>query len=338
MRKLASIQEIKEIVPIEGGDYIEKARVLGWQVIVKKGQFKQGDPCIYYEVDSLLPNVPQYSFLAKGQTLKKSILEDGIIVEGYRLKTVKRLKQLSQGMALPLSDFPSIQETLIGLNLTEKLGIYKFEQPLPACLDGEALGYMPGIIPKTDELRIQSLPEILEEYRGQRFYRTVKLDGSSCSCFKYENEFSVCGRTLNYLETGNNTLWALANRYKLKDNLPDGFCVQSECAGEGIQGNRHILKGQDLYIFYVYDIEKGQYLKLDDMVLFAKDLGMKTVPIMDDNFILDHTMDEIMAIADGPCPYNPSVLREGIVYRLYDSTEKITFKTISNEYLLKYGL
>ena len=338
MRKLASIQRIEEITPIEGADLIERARVLGWDLVVKKDQFKVGDSCIYYEIDSLLPPAQQYEFLAKGSKLKKSILEDGIIVEGYRLKTVKRLDQISQGLALPLSEFPFIQDTEIGTDLTEKLGVHKFEPPLPACISGEAKGYFPGFIPKTDEERIQGIPDFLEKCRGKRFYKTTKLDGTSCTIYKYENELNVCGRTLNYRESGNNTMWSIANRYQLKDKLPNGFGIQSECAGEGIQKNRHVLKGQDLYIFYVFDIEKHEYLKLDDMILFVKDLGMKTVPIMDDNFILNHTVDELMAMADGPCPLNPSVLREGIVYRLYDSTKKISFKTISNEYLLKYGL
>ena len=184
----------------------------------------------------------------------------------------------------------------------------------------------------------QSMPDFLERYRGQRFYRTVKLDGSSCTCFKYEGEFNVCGRTLNYIESEKNTMWVISNRRNLKEKLPDGFAIQTECAGEGIQKNRHVLKGQDLYVFYVYDIQKGEYLRLDDMISFVKDIGMKTVPILDDDFILDHTVDQLMEMANGPCPFNPSVPREGLVYRLYDSTRKITFKTISNDYLLKYGL
>jgi len=339
MRRLVSIQKVEEVAPITGADSIEKVRILGWWVVVKKeSQFKPGDLCVFFEVDSLLPDYPQYSFLGRGQKLKESIVGDGDVIKGWRLKTVKLRNQISQGLVLPLTDFPTLLFMKIGQDITDILQVNKYDPPLPACLSGEALGYLPGFIPKTDEDRIQGMPEILEKYRGQRFYRTTKLDGSSSTCFKYENELGICGRTINFKESDKNSFWRIANRYNLKDKLPNGYAIQSECAGEGVQGNRHILKGQNLYIFYVYDIAKNQYLKLEDMLLFAKDLGMKTVPVMDDNFILDHTMDELMALADGPCPYNPSVLREGIVYRLYDSTEKITFKTISNEYLLKYGL
>lgn len=338
MRALAKIKTVKDVIRHPNADTLDIITIDGWKCIATTGQFKINDPCVYFEVDSLLPNIPQYSFMGKGNKLKKSILEDGIIVEGYLLKTIRLRGEISQGLALPLSEFPFIQDTEIGTDLTEKLCINKYEPPLPACISGEAKGYFPGFIPKTDEERIQGIPDFLEKYRGKRFYKTTKLDGTSCTIYKYENELNVCGRTLNYRESGNNTMWSIANRYQLKDKLPNGFGIQSECAGEGIQKNRHVLKGQDLYIFYVFDIEKHEYLKLDDMILFVKDLSMKTVPIMDDNFILNHTVDELMAMADGPCPLNPSVLREGIVYRLYDSTKKISFKTISNEYLLKYGL
>ena len=339
MRKLASIQKIEEVAPIEGADLIEKVRVLGWWVVVKKDyNFKPGDLCVYFEIDSLLPDIPQFSFLAKGSKLKKSVIEDGTVVEGYRLKTVKLRGQLSQGLVLPLSEFPFLPTTILGHDLTADFKVYKYDPPLPACLSGEARGHLPGFIPKTDEDRIQSFPDLLEQFKGHRFYVTVKMDGTSCTCYKMEDDFGVCGRTLNFIESNNNTFWNIAHRYNLRDKLPNGFAIQAECCGEGIQKNRHVLKGQDLYIFYVYNILQGEYLKLDDMTSFAKDLGMKTVPILNDNFVLDHTVDELMALADGPFPYNPSVPREGLVYRLYDCSSKITFKTISNEYLLKYGL
>lgn len=339
MRKLASIQEIEEVVPIDGADRIEKVRILGWWVVVQKEWgFKPGDRCIYYEIDSCLPDHPQYSFLGKGQKLKESVIENGKVIRGWRLKTIRLRKQISQGLVLPLSEFPFLSTTTLGYDLTADLQINKYDPPLPVCLSGDSKGFLPGIVHKTDENRIQGMPEMLEEYRGQRFYRTVKIDGSSCTCLKYENELNVCGRTLNFIESEKNSMWNIANRYNLREKIPNGFALQAECAGEGIQKNRHVLKGRDLYVFYVFDIEKSQYLKLDDMILFVKELGMKTVPIIDDDFILDHTMDQILSLADGPCPFNPLVPREGIVYRLYDSTEKITFKTISNEYLLKYGL
>jgi hypothetical protein len=338
MRKLTSIQKVEEVFPILGADTIEHIRTQGWHVVVKKEQFKVNDLCVYFEIDSLLPNIPQFAFLEKGQKLKKSIIENGVEVEGWRLKTISLQGQISQGLALPLNDFPDILNPIEGMDVTSLIGVNKYEPPLPACLSGEAKGSFPGFLSKTDEDRIQILLHMLDQYRGQRFYLTTKLDGSSCTCFKHENEFNVCGRTLNFRESDTNLMWRIANRYNLKERFPNGYSIQSECAGEGIQKNRHKLKGQDLYIFYVVNINTGEYLKLDDMKAFVKEIGMKTVPIFNENFILDHTLEQILDMANQPCPLNPTVPQEGFVFRLYDSTKKITFKAISNEYLLKYGL
>lgn len=338
MRKLASIQRVEEILPIENAEAIQKARVLGWWVVIKRDQFKPGDLCIYIEVDSLLPPVPQFSFFEKGNKLKKSLVENGTEIMGWRLKSIRLRGQISQGLIMPLSEFPNITATEVGTDITEVLSIYKYDPPLPACLMGDAKGYFPGFIPKTDELRIQSFPDMLEKYRGKRLYLTTKIDGTSCTVYKHEDILNVCGRTINFYEDERNAMWSIANRYNLKERLPDGYALQAECAGEGISDNRHQLKGQDLYIFYVFDINKFQYLMLDDMIHFVKDLGMKTVPILNDNFILNHTVEELLKMADQPCPLNPKVPQEGIVFRLYDSTEKLSFKAISNEYLLKYGL
>lgn len=65
MRKLASVQKIEAIHPIEGRDQIGLAVVLGWQVIVRYDQFREGDLCVYCEVDSVLPEVPEFEFLRK---------------------------------------------------------------------------------------------------------------------------------------------------------------------------------------------------------------------------------------------------------------------------------
>ncbi len=338
MRKLASIQKIEEVQPIEGADQIEKARVLGWWVVIKKGQFKAGDLAIYFEIDSLLPVTSQFEFLSKGQKPKQTITDDGKLVEGWRLKTIRLRGQVSQGLLKPLSDFPEITATEPGIDLTDTIGVYKFDPPLPASISGESKGYIPGFIPKTDEERIQSIPELLEKLRGKRLYITSKLDGTSTTIFKYENEFNVCGRTLNYIEDDKNVMWRIANHYNLKEKLPDGFAIQGECIGESIQDNRQRIKGQDIYVFYVIDIAKAEYLGLEEMKRFVAELGMKTVPIIDDNFILDHTVDQLLKMANGPSPLNPSVPQEGIVFRLYNSTKKVSFKSISNEYLIKYGV
>ena len=74
MRKLASIQRIWKIEPIEGADRIELAHVLGWQCVVNKGQFQEMDLAVYFEVDSFLPIAPEFEFLRVSSYRKTDIM------------------------------------------------------------------------------------------------------------------------------------------------------------------------------------------------------------------------------------------------------------------------
>ena len=340
MRKLASIQIIEEIKTIEGADAIERARIKGWWCVVKKGTFKVGDKCVYHEIDSLVPPIDQYSFLSKGTTLKKSIIETGVEVEGYRLKTIRLRGAISQGLALPLSEFKGVFDENIAVetDVSGILKIHKYDPPLDASISGDAKGMLPGFLSKTDEIRIQSCPEIMETYKGLHFYVTSKIDGTSSTFYKYENVFGACGHTLDFKDSEKNMFWKLARRYDLINRLPDGFSIQGETAGEGIQSNRIKLKGVDFFCFYVFDILKYQYLQLDDMLSFVKDLGLKTVPVVYDDFVLNHSCEELLKLANIPSPLNPGMPQEGLVFRLKNNTDKISFKVISNEYVLKWGL
>ena len=148
MRKLASIQKIKNIEPIEGADLIEKATVLGWQLVVKKDDFEIGDYCVYCEIDSILPEKPEFEFLRPRH---------------FRIKTIKMKGQISQGITFPLSIIPNYQDLNVeeGTDVTDIMGVAKYEPPISINMKGQVKGGFPGFIPKTDETRIQSVPDIL---------------------------------------------------------------------------------------------------------------------------------------------------------------------------------
>jgi RNA ligase (TIGR02306 family) len=120
----ATIRKISKIEPIEGADAIECAKVDGWDLVVKKGEFKEGDLCVYFEIDSLLPNDPTYEFLGNPR------YQDGD-TKYHRLRTVKLRGQISQGLALPV-DIVSFQgETVTveeGQDVTDILGVKKYEK------------------------------------------------------------------------------------------------------------------------------------------------------------------------------------------------------------------
>lgn len=188
-RKLASVQQIVEIKPITGADLIEAARIRGWWVVVKVNEFKVGDLVCYLEIDSFVPSSIAPFLTKDGHTPKTY---KGIT--GERLKTVKLRKQLSQGLILPLPGTGYSE----GDDLTEKLGIIKWEPEDNTCSTGDTKGRWPSFLRKTDQERAQNLgPIIKKEFEaGSLFERTVKLDGSSMTAFFKDGEYGVCSRNL----------------------------------------------------------------------------------------------------------------------------------------------
>jgi len=333
-RKLVTIRKIDNLVPIEGADFIELAKIDGWQCVVKKGDFKVGDFCLYFEVDSLLPDIEKYAFLKKGSTLKRVTI-DGEVKVGIRLKTVKLRGTLSQGLALPLdSGFDTYPDIEVGTDVTEMLGVVKYEKPIPAELAGIAKGFFPSFIPKTDEERIQNMSKVLN-----RYYVTEKLDGSSVTYFKKDGVFGVCSRNLELTETEGNTFWKIARELDLENKIPDGFALQGELIGSGVQNNPYRLTGNKVYFFNVYKIEWKRYLDFNDFQNFIKGHGLETVPIVNDNYALPETVEEVLFYADGKSALCPEVDREGIVIRSKDEKEmdgrRVSFKAISNKYLME---
>lgn len=350
-RKLATVEYIKKLEPIEGADAIEVATIRGWHVVVKKGEFSEGSPCIFFEVDSLLPVLPQFDFLASRGT--KKMLVDGKTIEGYRLKTIKLRGQISQGLALPTHAFSSMLETQenweVGTDVTEKLGVVKYEPPIPAQLAGMMRGSFPSFIPKTDEERIQNCEFVLEKYGNVNFYVAEKLDGTSCTVYMKDGELHVCSRNLDLKETEGNTYWNIARAYELEDVLKKlnekgkNYALQGEIIGEGIQSNYLKIKGQRFYVFSVYDIDAGRYLDYVDFMGVCIAYGLAAVPIRDTKFALNlmDSVDRIVADSRRRSEINKEVWAEGYVWRpekeLHDETlGRVSFKAINPWFLLKY--
>jgi len=329
MRKLVTIETIKEKQPIIGADKIEAVRVRDWWVVAKKDEFQVDSPCLYFEIDSFLPVKPEYEFLLRGSTPKK-MLVDGKEVEGIRLKTIRLKGQLSQGLALPIPD--GVMGG-VGDDVSDQLGVIKYEAPIPVELSGKVKGLFPAFLQKTDEERIQNMSEILGGY-----YVTEKLDGSSVTFYKNQGVFGVCSRNLDLAKDGGGTQWRIAEELKLEEKLPDGFAIQGELIGNGLQGNPYKISGQKVLFFNVYKIQNGQYLNYKDFIGFCDSLGVETVPILDDSFGLPNTVQELLSYAEGKSVLNPDTEREGVVIRpKVEQTYKgsrLSFKVISNKFLL----
>ena len=322
----------KRVIP--KADFIESVRINDWWVIVKKDEFKVDDLVLYYEIDSFLPVKPEYEFLLRGSKPKK-MLVDGVEVEGIRLKTVKLKDTISQGLVMPISLLGAGIEGMVeGLDVSDLLGVIKYEMPIPAYLSGKVRGSFPSFIPKTDEERIQNMGGVLSG-----FYVTEKLDGSSITFYKFDGVFGVCSRDLE-LEESDVTQWRLAKELNLPDKLPDNMALQGELVGEGIQKNPLKLSGQKVFFFNAYNIKSGVFLDFIDFVQLCEALNLDVVPVIDDSFTLPRTVDDMLEYADGKSMLNPEVDREGVVVRSKVEAGyrggRLSFKAISNKYLLDY--
>lgn len=328
MRKLATIRIIKELLPINGADRIELAIIDSWKVVVSKG-LNVGDVVVYCEIDSFLPIKPEFEFLRKSCYRK---MADG--QEGFRLKTIKLKGALSQGLCIPIDELPQLAKNKVGDDVSDILGIIKYDPPIPAELAGVCKGNFPSFLKKTDEERVQNLSNEYQEYLASEinFYATEKLDGSSATFYLRDGEFGVCSRNLELKENADNSFWKVARSLDIENKLkrlPYNACLQGELIGEGIQGNPYKVNGQDVRFFNLFNIDTYELMPIDDLCVFCQDVDL--LPVPNYSFILPKTIDELLLIAEGKSVLG-NAEREGLVIRSADS--KISFKVISNKFLL----
>jgi RNA ligase (TIGR02306 family) len=345
MRKLATIRKIDAVRPIPDADAIECAVVGGWTVVIKKDEFKAGDVAVYCEIDSWIPT-ELAPFLSKGQEPR---LFDGI--RGERLRTVKLRGQLSQGLLLNYWNFPKVVDAFHTTRLasdepfdvTEILGIVKYDPPVPAHLAGEVRGLFPTFIPKTDQERIQNLSTEFAQWQTNKlaWEVTEKLDGSSMTVYVNDDDTGVCSRNLNLKDAESNTLWQVAHRDQIISAIVESgrnLAVQGEIVGEGIQGNPYKIKGQSFYTFDIYDIDAKRYFNPVERNEFCELYQLLHVPVLAFKAEPYDTLGivsvaDMLKFAEGKSNLNAQTEREGVVFKAHSLDQ--SFKAISNRFLLK---
>jgi len=329
-RKLATVRRIDDVVPIKDADAIECAIVGGWNVVIKKGEFKAGDLAVYFEIDSWMPK-ELASFLFEGKEFEG--------VEGARLRTKKLRGVVSQGLLLPMSilDFADyvFEE---GADVAEILGIKKWDKPISPQLAGLARGNFPSFIPKTDQERVQNLSRIIEQMQGEEFEVTLKLDGSSITVYSVNEDNvwreGVCSRNLD-LQEGDSAFWIIAKQENLHEKIRSTgrqLAIQGEMLNTNIQGNWEKVDKLCMFVYDVYDIDKRQYLLPEERAALCKQLGIPHVPVFNAKYVLVHDVKQLLEMAEGE-GMNKGVKREGLVFK--HLTSDFSFKAISNAYLLK---
>lgn len=252
MRALATIRKVDKLYPIEGADRIEVCTMedVGWRVVVKKDSIKPGDMVVYFEIDSVLPEEERYEFL-RASSYKKWECQ-GKTTSGFYLRTIKLRGELSQGLVLPLSDFPELKDAKEGDDVTETLKVRLYDDIKAefrtsrgsggrgACSASKSHSF-PGFLVKTDQPRIQNLIYYFETMKDVAFTAEQKYDGSSMTVFyadpnKYKSEsetgFGVCSRNLFIPEYG-------ATK---KEQIKDLFMSFSPKKGKLLKGIKYLLK------------------------------------------------------------------------------------------------
>ncbi len=367
-RKLATIERRGEIRPIEGADAIEVAAIRGWQVVIKKGDFKEGDLCVYCEIDSLMPDRPEFEFLKHNK---------------HRIRTVKLRGHVSQGIAFPLEVLTNVGYKFglmsvipdedpipcivpedsgllvndpreirleVGTDVTDMLGVTKYEAPIPPQLEGKVIGGFPSHSPKTDEERIQNLSEKFEsgELHKTLWTTTEKLDGTSATYYVSNDRFGIASRNLELdPKDTKNTFYKVAKELDLEDAMRtfmnehgyEALTIQGELIGEGIQKNRYQVRGHTVRFFRAFDPVAYTFLDLDGLCMMLEFMGLddNCVPVLDRNYRLPDTLGELIAHADGQSVL-ASTRREGEVFvaNALDrhAQGRQSFKVISNKFEL----
>jgi RNA ligase (TIGR02306 family) len=365
-RKLVTIRTVSEVNPIEGADSIECLTVEGWKVVSQKGNFKPGDLCVYFEIDSALPD---------GNPLWQDLVDKSSrMFEGKKvhvLRTIKLRGVTSQGFCIPLRKFPEIfaklgssitasdemkqdlintqigeikkqLETIREMDFSVILGVVKYEPPIPAELAGQVKGLFPSKIKKTDQERCQNLAAEIFADLDAKYEVSVKLDGTSMTVYHDpEGLGGVCSRNLEMKvneENKNNTMVKIGKPIMevLKQKHPH-IAVQGELMGPSIQGNREQLKAPTYFIFDMFNMNDGAYVDPETRANVMQDLNglAKHVPILHASISLRElgitNIEQLLTFAEGKS-LNHDV-REGVVFKREDG--KFSFKAISNKFLLK---
>lgn len=352
MSNLASVQKILNITQIEGADAIETAHVLGWQVVIKKGEYKVGDLCVYIQIDTVVPETEYFDFLRERK---------------YRVRTIKLRKQISQGLIVPLPKGNWNE----GDDVTEIIGVKKYEKPdnnperyekprmpkvwykkwvylfkynllyklFPSLKKKQRSPFPTHLVSITDEERIQNIPHVLKQYAGKEFVASYKLDGSSITIIHNKalgkSRFRICSRRFELHDKKNDWYRAfvttrfdlevlkLVSHFKTNDII-----VQGECIGK-FNGNHHNLPSEQIRLFNIY--VNGKRLNQKDFLSVCLSMNIPHCPKYK-TVILNHDLPTILKEAEIKDLINPNAEAEGLVWRCVE--DNFSFKVINNKYLL----
>lgn len=319
MNKLATIQKIHSIQkhPNEEVEKLEVAKILEWPVVIPKGQYKEGELVVFITIDSIVPESnPYFEFMRR---------------QKFRIWNARFKGAASSGLVCPLSILPSkINDLLLHPNcdfistyqeqddVTELLGITKYEKPLDMSVRGDAAGNFPtNLISISDEDNMLSYPKALEELDGKEVYVSQKVDGSSTTFIFNNGEFKACSRRFE-LKEGSGFPWQAVNKYDIKNKLikyNKNLVIQAESIGPKLNANRLELSELEIRVFRMKDLNTMQLLNYTDLALNCAYLDLPMVDVID-KFIFNkeiHTVEYFRNLTDSQIWPTNKKPAEGIV-------------------------
>lgn len=369
-RKLASVQVISNIYPIEGKDKIKLARILGWNVIVDSS-FKVGESVVFIEVDSVLPIKPEFEFLRK-----RCFSESN---GGFVIKTMKMGGVISQGIVFHLNEVLPHTNTYWSedMDVTELIGIKQREDnsdniivPQKKVWYKTLLYRIPyynylkkkfkisgnfplEFISKSDETRIQSLGnKFLTNYLGVNYVVTEKMEGQSAtyvlkrtSILGFKTYVFACYNRNTRVDVNHNIYkYAVDNNLKekmidiLNNNNFKYIAIQGEMTGPSIQKNVYNFDKHRFFIFKIF--VNNNETSFDTIKGLCNTYGMTHVPIIKTGTLTEcEDVDYWVKYSTGKSDCADR-LREGVVVRSIGKINDIngfSFKSVSPEYCLERG-
>lgn len=325
-RKLASVQEIASLTFLN--DDLEIAKILGWQIVVRKGEFQPNQKVIYFEIDTQLPEW----FIEHEMT-------------DYKSKTSIIAGALSQGIIKPITCLQENENYKVGDDVSEVLNVKKYDDEGQLLSVQENKEFPIYLVPKTDEPRIQSEPRYIDIFKGKPYVATVKYDGTS-STFMIDptNVKNLWVASRNKLlvkgakDPGGH--FAIAEKYKIAKKLEQypNYAIQGEIYGPGLMKNPLNVKDKSLAVFTIFDLKENRCLDYDEMADICKKLDLSCVQTFERGDKFDYTLEELLEKSKGVYEGTENAM-EGLVWRLerfWDTpTIRASFKVINDNYLIK---
>lgn len=322
-----------DVIPHSNADRLAVAKIRGkaWQCVIAKDSFKTGDLAVYIPIDSVLPD-PIVKLLGIEKNYHK------------RVRSIKLRGELSQGLVMRVPTNLATDRIEEGADLTEFLGITKWEEPIPVHMAGQLRAEPGEFVKYTDIENYKNFPDVFEN--GELVIITEKLHGSSLRVLNLNGEIHVGSHRRNLQYDSKNLYWRAVELLDLKNKLNPGEQVFGEIVGPGVQDLTYGKKNGEIGV-YIFDFMRdGKYLDFEEFLKVTEERNLPRVPtIFYRNDIIVNPIHiwnkTLVGYADGVSYLNPDQIREGIIIKPVKEgySEKLSgrkiIKVISDSYLLR---